>query len=207
MCSTGDGATKKQNPQNTQAPEKTEKKTMATEAKKPYIQPGTYDAKPLDWGIRDKQRKDGGSYSIYFIEFELLDEANKGKKTVYEQNLFNREGAMTEKTAEILMKNLKAIGMTNDDPADPVVPVPQEVKLVLVNEPYDGKDQIKIKYINSKQEMYNPKNKFVEVGEDKKKAFRAAFSTAHKAVGDVSSPPKANPAAFGDSGTDEDIPF
>ncbi len=202
MCSYRDEATARFT--ETSPRERPEKeKKMAT--KTHYIEPGTYLAKPLSWEVTDRQRKDGGTYTVYAIEFELLDETNKGKKAFYYQPLFNKEGAMTEKTAEILSKNLKAIGMTNNDPVDPNIPDPKNVNLVFVNEPYEGKDQIKIKFINSLQPSYNPRSSHVAVSEDKKKQLRAAFATASAAT--ASSAP-VTPRASGFAETsDDDIPF
>ena len=103
-----------------------------------FIEAGEYLAKAVEtqWCLSSK-----GTKSIC-VRFELLsgDDA-KGK-------FINWYGYFSEKTWERTIESLRYMGFKGDDLTE-LGELSQEVRIVCVVEEYEGREQVKVKWINS----------------------------------------------------------
>lgn len=193
-------------------------------------QPGVFKALPVAWSI---QESEGGSQSVALvIEFLIREEWENGEWTSwaeYEDHtirgyfyIVKRDGTVNAKQVESLAKSL---GWTGDLRAVEGDPPDRLCQIVVKEEVYQGKTQVKVKWINP--EDYTPGLMGVDaetVGGLQTRfgsLLRAAAASALKTSGPKPAAPgrakpkpapkgaatAAEPSGEGDAGFDNSIPF
>ena len=103
----------------------------------PYIAAGTYKAKPesYQWCYSSKGTK------AICVRFEILDGDDAG-------TYINWYGYFSEKTWERTVESLKYMGFKGTDLTE-LGELQEMVSLEVINEEYNGKNQSKVKWVNS----------------------------------------------------------
>lgn len=138
------------------------------------------------------------------VEFELVDEAYRGKRISW-------YGYFTEKTFDVTMKALRTCGWQGDDLSNMEGIDANEVMLVIENEAFEGKVRSRVRWVNPVQAPAQP-----AFGADRAKSFAsrmrariAAFDQSNGTEKERAPAPRSSRQKPREEETafDNDIPF